>query len=36
MLIGKAAEDQIGLARAAMPGSEQQPLSANFRWRRRC
>ena len=30
MLIGKAAEDQIGLARAAVPGSEQQPLAANL------
>jgi hypothetical protein len=30
MLIGKAAEDQIGITRAAVPGSEQQPLAANL------
>src|SRR6267154_859245 len=29
MGFGKRAEDQIGLARAAVPGAEQQPLAAN-------
>ena len=28
--IGKAAEDQVALPRAAVPGSEQQALAANF------
>jgi hypothetical protein len=31
MHLGKRAEDQIGLARAAVPGSEQQPLAADIR-----
>ena len=30
MRIGKAAEDQVALARAAVPGAEQQPLAANL------
>ena len=30
MGVSKAAEDQVGLARAAVPGSEQQPLAADF------
>jgi len=30
MLIGETAEDQIALARAAMPGTKQQPLAANL------
>ena len=30
VLIGEAPEDQVGLACAAMPGSEQQPLAANL------
>jgi len=30
--VGETAEDQVALARAAMPGTEQQPLAANFRW----
>ncbi len=28
--VGEAAEDQVALARAAMPGTEQQPLAANL------
>jgi len=28
--IGEASKDQVAFARAAMPGSEQQPLAANF------
>ena len=32
MSIGKAAEDQVALARAAVPGTEQQPLAANLGW----
>ena len=28
--IGEAAEDQVALPRPAMPGTEQQPLAANF------
>ena len=32
MSIGETTEDQVALARAAMPGTEQQPLAANFRW----
>jgi hypothetical protein len=32
VLIGKAAEDQVALARAAVPGTEQQPLAANLAW----
>ena len=28
--VGEAAEDQVALARAAVPGTEQQPLAANF------
>ena len=30
MRIGETAEDQIALARPAMPGAEQQPLAANL------
>ncbi len=30
MSIGETAEDQVALARAAVPGAEQQPLAANF------
>ena len=29
MSIGKVAEDQIALPRAAMPGTEREPLAAN-------
>ena len=32
MRIGEAAEDQIALARPAVPGAEQQPLAANLGW----
>ena len=28
--IGEASKDQVAFARAAMPGSEQQPLAANL------
>ena len=31
MRFGKGAEDQIGLARAAMPGAVEEPLAANVR-----
>jgi hypothetical protein len=30
MSVGEAAEDQVALARPAVPGTEQQPLAANF------
>ena len=30
MSIGETAEDQVALARPAVPGAEQQPLAANF------
>lgn len=30
MRIGETAEDQVALARPAVPGAEQQPLAANF------
>ena len=30
MSVGETAEDQVALARAAMPGTEQQPLAANL------
>ena len=30
MRIGESAEDQVALARAAVPGAEQQPLAANL------
>ncbi len=30
MGLGEAAEDQVGLARAAVPGPEQQPLAADI------
>ena len=30
MSVGEAAEDQVALPRAAMPGTEQQPLAANL------
>ncbi len=30
MRIGETAEYEVALARAAMPGTEQQPLAANF------
>ena len=30
MRIGEAAEDQVALARPAVPGTEQQPLAANL------
>ena len=30
MRVGKAAEDQVALARAAVPGTERQPLAANL------
>ena len=30
MSIGETTEDQVALARATMPGAEQQPLAANF------
>ena len=30
MRLGERAEDQVGLARAAVPGAEQQPLAANI------
>jgi hypothetical protein len=32
VLIGKAPKDQVGLARAAVPGTEQQSFSANLGW----
>ena len=32
--IGKTAEDQVGFAHAAVPGSEQQPFAAYLGWRR--
>ena len=31
MRVGKAAEDQVALPRAAMPGTEREPLPANVR-----
>ena len=34
MSIGETAEDQIALARPAVPGAEQQPLAANSRMMR--
>jgi hypothetical protein len=30
MSIGETAEDQVALARPAVPGAEQEPLAANF------
>ena len=30
MRIGETAEDQVALARPAVPGTEQQPLAANL------